>query len=43
VVLLGQQADDEIAADEWAEMLGTISYEIVCGISPRVPRRYSRE
>lgn len=43
VVLLGQQGDDMIAADEWAEMLGTISYEIVCGIGPRVPRRYSGE
>jgi alanine racemase len=40
VVLLGAQGDSEITADEWAKMLGTISYEIVCGIGPRVPRRY---
>jgi alanine racemase len=40
VVLLGRQGDAEITADEWAELLGTISYEIVCGIGPRVPRRY---
>ena len=40
VVLLGSQGDEHIAADEWAERLGTIAYEIVCGIGPRVPRRY---
>jgi alanine racemase len=38
VVLLGRQGDEEITADEWADMLGTISYEILCGIGPRVPR-----
>jgi alanine racemase len=40
VVLLGRQGEEEITADDWAELLGTISYEIVCGIGPRVPRRY---
>jgi alanine racemase len=40
VVLLGQQGDGEVTADEWADLLQTISYEIVCGIGPRVPRRY---
>jgi alanine racemase len=40
VVLLGCQGDARIGAEEWAERLGTISYEIVCGISARVPRRY---
>ena len=40
VVLLGPQGDEEITADEWAEQLGTISYEVVCSIGPRVPRRY---
>jgi len=38
VVLLGQQADVRIGADEWAERLDTITYEVVCGISTRVPR-----
>jgi alanine racemase len=38
VVLLGRQSDEEITADEWAGLLGTISYEILCGIGPRVPR-----
>ena len=26
--------------DDWADRLGTIPYEIVCGISKRVPRVY---
>ena len=38
VVLLGQQGAELIRAEEWAERLGTIGYEIVCGISQRVPR-----
>ncbi len=38
VVLLGRQRDEEITADEWAGRLGTISYEVLCGIGPRVPR-----
>ncbi len=42
VVLLGHQGDETITADEWAERLGTIAYEIVTGIGPRVPRRYLR-
>jgi len=40
VVLIGRQGDQEVTAAEWADRLGTISYEIVCGIGPRVPRVY---
>jgi alanine racemase len=29
-----------LSAEAWGERLGTIGYEIVCGIGPRVPRRY---
>jgi alanine racemase len=42
VVLIGRQGDDEITAWEWAEALGTIGYEVLCGIGPRVPRVYLR-
>ncbi len=38
VVLLGAQGDQRITAEHWADRLGTIGYEIVCGISARVPR-----
>jgi alanine racemase len=40
VVLIGRQGDAEVTAQEWADRLGTIAYEIVCGIGPRAPRRY---
>ncbi len=39
VVLVGRQGDVEVTAAEWADRLGTIPYEIICGIGPRVPRR----
>jgi alanine racemase len=38
VVLLGRQRSEEITAVEWADLLGTISYEVLCDIGPRVPR-----
>ena len=38
VVLLGTQGDEEITAQEWADRLDTITYEVVCGFSPRLPR-----
>jgi len=37
-VLLGTRGDERIRAEDWASALGTINYEIVCGISARVPR-----
>jgi alanine racemase len=40
-VLIGRQGDEEISATEWADRLGTIAYEITCGISPRLPRRWA--
>ena len=41
VVLIGRQGDAEITATEWADVLDTISYEIVTGIGARVPRTYT--
>jgi alanine racemase len=38
VVLIGSQGDETLTATDWAELLGTISYEVLCGIGPRVPR-----
>ena len=40
VVLFGRQGEEEISAAEVADRTGTIAYEIVCGISERVPREY---
>ena len=42
VVLLGRQGDESIKAEEWASRLGTIGYEVLCGIGPRVPRHVGR-
>jgi len=39
-VLLGRQGDEEITAEEIARLLGTINYEVVTGLSPRLPRTY---
>lgn len=38
VVLIGAQGDDYISVDEVAHWLGTINYEVVAAILPRVPR-----
>jgi len=40
VVLIGRQGEHAVTADAWADALGTIGYEIVCGIGARVFRRY---
>jgi len=40
VVVYGCQGNEEISIDEVAALLGTISYELLCNISPRVPRFY---
>ena len=40
VTLIGKDGDDIITADELANIYGTIGYEVVCGISKRVPRIY---
>jgi alanine racemase len=42
VVLIGCQGEEEISADDVAELAGTISYEILCGVTARVPRLYLR-
>jgi alanine racemase len=46
VVLIGEQDGPDgalrIRAEDWADRLGTIGYEIVCGIGSRVPRRHRR-
>ncbi|MEN8176393.1 MAG: alanine racemase [Pseudomonadota bacterium] len=38
VVIIGRQGEIELTADELADKLGTINYEIVTAISARVPR-----
>jgi alanine racemase len=40
VVIIGTQGTASIRAEDWASILDTIGYEVLCAISPRVPRRY---
>jgi len=39
-VIIGRQGRDMISADDVAATIGTINYEVLCAISPRVPRLY---
>jgi len=40
ITLLGRDHDKSITAEDLGELAGTISYEITCCISARVPRKY---
>jgi alanine racemase len=40
--LLGDPAKGEPGVGEWSAALGTIDYEITCGLSPRLPRVHHR-
>jgi alanine racemase len=39
-VLIGADGEERITAEDVARRLGTINYEVTCGISARVPREY---
>ncbi len=41
VVLLGNQGEESITAEELGELSGRFNYELVCDISERVPRVYT--
>jgi alanine racemase len=43
VVLIGAQGEERITAEEVAGRLDTISYEITCGLTRRLERRYCRD
>ncbi|EHO49599.1 alanine racemase [Lentilactobacillus kisonensis] len=40
VTILGKSKDKTITADDLAQYLGTINYEVICGFSPRLRRKY---
>jgi alanine racemase len=42
-VLIGLQGAQRITAEEIARRLGTINYEITCGLTRRVTRVYHRD
>lgn len=43
VTLLGRDNGNRVSAEEWAERIGSISYEVFCQVSKRVPRIYRGE
>ncbi len=43
VTLIGEQGDERILAEEVADKLDTINYEVTCGISKRVRRVFHRD
>lgn len=40
VVIFGSQGAESVSVEDWALALDTISYEVVCAVSARVPRTY---
>ncbi|OPJ65101.1 alanine racemase [Clostridium oryzae] len=40
VVIMGSQGENSITADTYADLLGTINYEVLCGVGMRIPRIY---
>jgi alanine racemase len=40
VIILGSSANCRMDAHIWAELLGTIPYEVLCALGPRIPRIY---
>lgn len=43
VTVIGREGSEAVTADFLAELAGTISYEIVCGIATRVPRVFIKD
>lgn len=43
VILIGSQGNERISAEEVAASWNTVDYEVVCGLSARVPRYYYDE
>jgi len=39
IILFGRP-EDGVTADDLADIMGTINYEVICAVSSRVPRIY---
>jgi alanine racemase len=42
-VLIGERGERRITTEEIARRIGTINYEVTCGLTGRVPRVYHRD
>ena len=43
ITLIGYDEGESIHIDEWANLLGTINYELTCQLKVRLPRVYTRD
>jgi len=43
ITLIGHDENESIQIDEWANLLGTINYELTCQLKVRLPRIYTRD
>jgi len=43
ITLIGDDGDESIHINEWANLLGTINYELTCQLKVRLPRIYTRD
>jgi len=43
ITLIGQDGQESIHIDEWANLLNTINYELTCRLKVRLPRVYTRD
>lgn len=42
ITLIGEDMGESISINEWAEILGTINYELICRLKARLSRVYTR-
>ena len=42
ITLIGQDGNENISINTWAEILGTINYELICRLKARLSRVYTR-
>ncbi|MBQ3640883.1 alanine racemase [bacterium] len=42
ITLIGSDGDENISINEWADILGTINYELTCRLKARLSRVYTR-
>ena len=42
ITLIGSDGNETISINEWANLLGTINYELICRLKARLSRVYTR-
>jgi len=42
ITLIGKDGNNSISINDWAQILGTINYELICRLKVRLSRVYTR-